>query len=292
MPIEDDVERVLLFMANYEGQDPEDRGHYEFEGEELAKDCGLPARRLNDVIDVLESRGLAEVLRALGTSPFNFHTAGLTFEGRLMAENLGSPSATPDGVVRVLFFGASPEGESSLLLDEEVREIQAKIRASDNPGRLEFVTSLAVRVDDVLQQLNEKRPHVVHFSAHASPDGKLALVGADGSAKEVSAKALKFLFSKMRDNVRVVVFNACHGAELAQAVVEHVDCAIGPTTAISNLNAQIFAASFYRALGFGRTVEDAVGQAQVAMALEGADEADMPQLHVRTGVDPKVIKLL
>ena len=62
--------------------------------------------------------------------------------------------------------------------------------------------------------------------------------------------------------------------------------------AIGDEAAIIFAASFYRALGFGRSVQQAFDQGKVALLLEGIPEENTPELLVRTGVNPSQVFLV
>jgi hypothetical protein len=70
--------------------------------------------------------------------------------------------------IKVLFLAANPAGTQPLKLDEEIRQITAKIRAAEFRDSLELVACWAVRPDDLLQALLEVKPHVVHFSGHGS----------------------------------------------------------------------------------------------------------------------------
>jgi len=83
----------------------------------------------------------------------------------------------------------------------------------------------------------------------------------------------------------VVVLNACFSRDQAEAIVEVIDCAIGMKQEIGDEAAIAFAASFYSAVGYGRSVEDAFEQAKVALLLKGIPEEDTPTLLVRAGVD-------
>ena len=83
--------------------------------------------------------------------------------------------------MRVLFLAANPKDTSMLYLDEEIRAITQKIRSSDYPDSLELVSKWAVRADDLLQSLNELRPHIVHFSGHGNSEGKIALLDDNGT---------------------------------------------------------------------------------------------------------------
>ena len=162
--------------------------------------------------------------------------------------NLGGPMAT---AVKCLFLAANPSGTQRLSLDREIREITAKIRASEYRDALQLVSEWAVRPDDLLQALNVHKPQIVHFSGHGTTAGEIVLVDDSGAPKPVSAAALKALFTTLKDNVRLVILNACYAEIQARAITEVIDCAIGMGTAISDDAAITFIASFYRALGFG-----------------------------------------
>jgi hypothetical protein len=193
---------------------------------------------------------------------------------------------------KVLFLAANPVGTSQLGLDEEIRAITQKIRASEYRDCLDLVSVWAVRPDDLLQSLNEHQPQIVHFSGHGSPAGEIVLTDDQGRPKPVSARAFEALFTTLRDNVRVVLLNACFSQRQAQAIVQVIDCAIGMDTAIGDRAAITFAASFYRALGFGRSVVEAFEQGKVALLLEGIPEETTPRLLSREGVDLSTVFLV
>lgn len=192
----------------------------------------------------------------------------------------------------VLLFAANPNGVTRLALEEECREIDQKIRAADYREELQLITKWAVRPDDLLQYLNQYRPHVVHFSGHGSDTEEIILLDAKRQPKPVSKAALKQLFSTLKDNIRVVVLNACFSRPQAEAIAEVIDCAIGMRKAISDEAAIAFAATFYRALGFGRSIKEAFDQGRTALMLYGLPEEETPELLVRTGVDPANIFLV
>jgi hypothetical protein len=192
---------------------------------------------------------------------------------------------------RILFLGANPAG-SQLALDEESRAIEQKIRSTDQRDSLELITKWAVRPDDLLEYLNEYRPHVVHFSGHGTEEEQIILVDESHRAFPVSAAALKQLFTTLKDNIRVVVLNACYSRDQAEAIVEVIDCAIGMKQEIGDNAARAFAASFYRAVGYGHSVNDAFEQGKVALMLQGIPEETTPTLLVRAGVDADALFLI
>jgi CHAT domain-containing protein len=186
--------------------------------------------------------------------------------------------------IKILFVSANPTGTTPLRLDEEVREIEAKIRAAEHRDSLELITKWAVRPDDLLQALNQHRPHIVHFSGHGSSTAQLVLLDRQRNAKPVSKEALVNLFATMRGNIRLVVLNACYSRPQAEAITEQIDCAIGMNCAIGDESAITFAASFYRAIGFGDSVRAAFNQGKAALMLEDLPEENTPELLVRQGV--------
>lgn len=188
--------------------------------------------------------------------------------------------------IKILFLAANPQSTTQLGLDEEIRAIAQKIRASDYRDSLELVSVWAVRPDDLLQYLNEHKPHIVHFSGHGSTNGEIVLVDNQQQSKPVSASALKALFTTLKDNIQIVVLNACYSRLQAEGITEVIDYVIGMSDTIGDEAAIIFAASFYRAIGFNRTVQEAFDQARTALLLEGIPEEDTPELLVRPGINP------
>ncbi|MFB3895359.1 MAG: CHAT domain-containing protein [bacterium] len=193
---------------------------------------------------------------------------------------------------KILFLAANPENTTKLALDEECREIEQKIRASEYRDSLELITKWAVRPDDLLQYLNQHQPHIVHFSGHGSPYEEIILLDSNRNPKPVSKEALKQLFTTLKDNIRVVVLNACFSRPQAEAITEVIDCAIGMNKAIGDRAAITFAASFYQALGFGRSVKKAFDQGITALMLEGISEENTPELLVRSGIDANSVILI
>lgn len=177
-------------------------------------------------------------------------------------------------------------GRRPLSIDEEVRQIEAKVRGARYRQHLHLDTRWAARTDDLLQALNEVRPQVVHFSGHGEEAG-LVLVSADGRREHhVDASALQRFFRVFAGDIRVVVLNACLSLPQAEAIADVVGCAVGTPSQISDEAAILFAGSFYRALAFGESVGAAFDQGCAALDLEQVGEREWPRLVTRAGVDP------
>jgi hypothetical protein len=225
------------------------------------------------------------------------HERELTREARSRAAaersiGFGEPRRLLPQKIKVLFFAANPLDQSRLRLDEEVREVTAQIRASDYRDSVELVSRWAVRPLDLLQALNEDKPHVVHFSGHGSNNAELVFQDDEGASKPVTLDAITATIGTAADHVRVIVFNACYSRDHAEAATEHVEAAIGMNTAIGDEAARVFAAKLYSAIGFGRSVQEAFNQGIAALKLEGIPEDATPELFSRADVDPSQVILV
>ena len=193
---------------------------------------------------------------------------------------------------KVLFLAANPSSTSKLALDEEIRAIEAKLRSAEHRDAFALVSRWATRPDDLLQALNELRPTIVHFSGHGGAGGELMLHGASGTPHLVQPEAVANLFRALRGDIRLVVFNACHSLAQAEAAAQEIECVIGMNAEIGDEAARVFAASFYRALGFGRSVQAAFDQGCIALQLADIAEHQTPRLITRPGVSAAALFLL
>lgn len=197
-----------------------------------------------------------------------------------------------DGCIKILFLSANPDTLERAQFDREARRIEEKLRASKYSDAIKFTTRWAVKPDDLQQALLEVQPHIVHFSGHGTPSEEILLEADDSSPKPVTKAALAKLFAILKDNVRVVVLNACYSRAQAEAITEHIDCAVGMRKALNHDAGITFSASFYRALAFGRTIQEAFDLGQNGVEIEGLDGRDTPELLVRQGIEAGRVTLL
>ncbi|WP_313698537.1 CHAT domain-containing protein [Pantoea sp.] len=187
--------------------------------------------------------------------------------------------------ITVLFFASNPQDQGQLRLDEEVRSIKEMIRMSRHRDAVKLESCWAVRPGDILQNINEYSPTIVHFSGHGSSDDELVLMDNQSNTKLVSMQSIVQAMSVANDNLRLVFFNTCHSQNQASKVIEHVECAIGMSTSIRDDAARVFSAQFYSSLTFGLSVEKSFNQAKAALMLEGIPQEDTPMLFMRDGLE-------
>ena len=120
----------------------------------------------------------------------------------------------------------------------------------------------------------------------------LVLTDDDGQPQSVSTAFLVNLFQVLNDNIQLVLFNACHSDSIAEAVARIIPCTIGMSGAINDTAAVRFAATFYRAVGFGRTIREAFELGKNALMNLRPPEDHLPRLYSRKGsVDHTVTDL-
>lgn len=188
--------------------------------------------------------------------------------------------------IKVLFLASNPVDTSALRLGQEVREIDQKIEVGSARDAFELVQQHALRPSDLQHVLLRHRPHIVHFSGHGSESEEIVLEDNAGKSHFVSQQALTSLFRILKDNVRVVFLNACFSRPQAEAIGSVIDYTVGNNKGVGDRAAITFAAAFYRALAFGRTVREAFELARLELDLVKVAGSDTPELFVREGVDP------
>lgn len=186
--------------------------------------------------------------------------------------------------IKILLFTANPAGTGTLRLDEEMRTIKERVRAATHRDLISIEFAPAARPADFLQAMNEHEPHVVQFSGHGNQNGGILVCDDQGKAIAVDGDALAALFESTDVNVQVVVLNSCYSRRQAEAVATVVPCVIGMKETIGDRAARVFAAAFYSALGFGRSVEVAFKQGVAALKLEGIQQSEMPDLITHDGL--------
>src|SRR5213078_1460835 len=206
----------------------------------------------------------------------------------------------------ILFLAANPRDTGRLALDEEARDIHVELKRTGYRDRFDFVTRWAAKPLDLLRELRELKPTIVHFSGHGArpagtPDraqgrdvvaalsgnepGGVMFDGAEGRGNVVTPEAFVQTFASAGPQVRLVVLNACFTEPMAQSLLAHVDCVVGMSGAIHDDAARNFAIGFYGGLGERESIAAAFAQGTTAINLNGLPDADQPQLKVREGFD-------
>jgi hypothetical protein len=176
----------------------------------------------------------------------------------------GGPAEDQAADRRILVLAANPKGTRALDLEEELRAIETQVRMAKHGQLVSVAARTAARPDDLIREVRELQPAILHFSGHGEAGGIL-LRDDFGGYSMVSGEALKrFLRGR---GVGAVVFNSCHSEAQAEMVCGVVEAVVGTTDALDDEAARLFSSTFYRTLCDGHTIGEAARDAADAIAM-------------------------
>ncbi|MEV6218615.1 CHAT domain-containing protein [Nocardia sp. NPDC051833] len=194
--------------------------------------------------------------------------------------------------LRILMLGASPEGD--LRITREQARIRKAVEAALHRDLIEFDVRLSATAADLQEGIAKFRPHVVHFAGHGAD--KLIQLERDLDEQHegvvVTERALAAACAATDEPPKLVVLNACNSVATAQALVDHfAPLAIGMRGSVADLDAMVFATSFYSSVANGHSVQAAFSAGKAGVDLQGGDH-EAPYLAVADGIEPKSVKLV
>jgi hypothetical protein len=203
---------------------------------------------------------------------------------RYVHEVRALPPPKPE-VLRVLYMTANPEKD--LRTEVEVRDVQQAVRAATHRDLIEIAYRPAATPEDLLDGLNDVRPHVVHLSSHA---GAAAVVFDNASVDTPEGREVTFdLLAKALGATgyppALLVLNGCDTLDGAEVLLESTPVIIAMASDITDLAASVFATRFYAAIASAQPVGPAVRQGSVALEFVGTGEGWKPSLLARDDVE-------
>lgn len=216
-------------------------------------------------------------------------------EGLLVPYGGAAHPAPPpaSATTRLLFLSANPMDTPRLRLDEEVRTIKERLREAQVLARFTVAQEFAVRTTDLARCLLEHRPQVVHFAGHGEQGGALAFEDEGGNLHALSPQVVADLLRILKDDLRVILFNACWSEQQATALVREAEIpvVIGMARPIEDHAAIAFAGGFYRGVGFGRSIQTAFELGCNELAMRAPEEQETPRLLAAPGIDAAALRL-
>lgn len=189
--------------------------------------------------------------------------------------------------LRILYLTASPEPGNPLRVDVEVRDVKEAVRRATHRDRVEINLLTAATPEDLLQGLNDFRPHVVHFSGHA---GAAEILLDNVSMTSPEGRSLPYpllarVLSATDTPPRVLVLNGCDTLDGAEDLLAATPVVVAMAASVSDQAAGVFASRFYAAIASAQPLSAALEQAALAVEFLGGDEGWKPASVSREGVD-------
>lgn len=173
-----------------------------------------------------------------------------------------------------------------LRTEREVRMVKEALRRSKYRELVDVEHLPAATTMDVLNGLNDHRPHVVHFSGHANALGLLMEnAGGTQDGDDLDFSLLARLLSATDEPPRLVVLNACESLAGAEDLLQTVPTVVAMSDSINDTSAVVFATQFYSGVGSAQSVASALKQAKVAMDAASLEGSDLPEARTREGIN-------
>lgn len=210
--------------------------------------------------------------------------------------------------LRVLYVTSNPEAMETttkhpdgteitegvwLRTEREIRMVKDALRRSKYRELVAIEHLPAATTTDVLDGLNDHRPHVVHFSGHANSLG-LLMENEAGTQEgdDLDFSLLARLLSATDEPPRLLVLNACESLAGADDLLQTVPTVVAMSDSINDASAVVFATQFYSGIGSAQSVASALKQARVAMDAASLEGSDLPEARARQGVDLDALVLV
>lgn len=200
-------------------------------------------------------------------------------EVRMIAEAKPEP-------LRVLYMTAN--SEMNLRTEAEVRAVQQAVRGSLHRDYIEISYRPSATPEDLLDGLNDLRPHVVHFSGHAGDAALLFDNGdlGDPEGRDVPYELLAAALSATDTSPALLILNGCDTLDGAEVLLNVSATIIATADSIGDIAAATFAARFYAAVASGQSVGAAVNQGKAAVDFLGLGEGWKHDVITRDHLDP------
>lgn len=186
--------------------------------------------------------------------------------------------------LRILVVLSEPD-DLDILNKKELEDVIRTIEALDSPDRVKVTRLINPTFDKLQAAIADEQtglPHILHFIGHGE-EGKIALVkdstDVDYDLKKkgqqhrwINSEDMKALF--ITHKPRLIFLHACQGAASALEVFKNtarelvyadIPAVVAMQYEISNADAGIFARQFYKQIGEGREIDEAVKAGRLAL---------------------------
>ncbi len=194
---------------------------------------------------------------------------------------------------KILVLESNPRGTDQLLLNQEIRDLEATLRNSSQGNHFAVKPQLALRIEDLQPTILREKPRLVHFCGHGTGFQGLVVQTQTGTPQLVSTSALANLFQFFSHQIECVILNACYSQIQAAEINKYINYVIGTTSAIDDRIAILFSHGFYGALGEGESIESAyqLGLNRIELEMDVTNHPERKLVPVESELERKYLDL-
>lgn len=189
--------------------------------------------------------------------------------------------------LRVLYLTANPDLD--LMTEAEFRQVQQALRGAKYRERIEVQLRPAATFQDLLDGLNDVRPHIVHFSGHSGEEAIQLDHGGivKGGGVIVDFALLVQALAATDQPPELLVLNSCDSLDGVSVILPAVPVIIGMSDAVPDTAAIVFSQQFYAAIASGQSVGAALRQGKVKIQAVLLDDhaSELPCFVARDDVE-------
>src|SRR6266487_66093 len=179
--------------------------------------------------------------------------------------------------INVLLIFANPRDTEPLQLAREERAIRNAIISSRYHDQIKITSLPAATVDDLHRVLLEDTFQIIHFAGHGTIDS-IIMEDEQGRSYPVPHQHLVSLFTSQALSLRCLIFTAMYTVSLGEQLSSSIPLTIAIKNAITDRGALEFSKAFYRAIGAGKSIENAYQEGCIHLAIAAPQSHGGPQL--------------
>ncbi len=191
----------------------------------------------------------------------------------------------------ILCMPANAAVSSQFGFARTVQSMRKKLHRAARQQRVKIVSAWTTRLVELQQALLENEAQVVHFIGRCGDEG-IGLLDKDGTPTTLRPNRLARLFAPFQRHLRVLVLDQCSSLDLPSLFVEHVSVVVSGPSDTDGQTALEFISSFYRALGFGHSVQAAFELSTSIINTESEAPQPEARIHVNDAFDPQYLVLV
>jgi len=197
----------------------------------------------------------------------------------------------------LLFVAASAAGSDNATIGGTTRKIREELERGTAREHFELLDCPAPEISDLLRLFRRHRPVLVYFAGGQVPAGARrpghALFGPadglyvhrNGVPQLVAPTGLQEIFGAAGRSVKLMVLDRLFAKLQVEALLEHVPCVVGTSSAASPEVAENYAAGLFGAIGDGESLATAHRHGCAAASVHRSAGDERPDIRIRRGVD-------